>query len=32
MLRVRGNDLSGKYEQPSYELMPRTAPVEKLVR
>jgi glycosyltransferase involved in cell wall biosynthesis len=32
MLLVRGNDLAGKYEQPSYELMPTTAPVEKLVR
>jgi glycosyltransferase involved in cell wall biosynthesis len=32
MLLVRGNDLAGKYEQPSYELMPSAAPVEKLVR
>jgi dolichyl-phosphate beta-glucosyltransferase len=32
MLRVRWNDLSGKYEQPSYELMPTAPSVEKLVR
>jgi hypothetical protein len=32
MLRVRWNDLSGKYEQPSYELMPSAPSVEKLVR
>ena len=32
MLRVRGNDIAGRYEQPTYELMPRPAIVEKLVR
>jgi len=32
MLRVRGNDLAGRYEQPSFTPPAQSAPVEKLAR